>query len=542
MKKTTKILLVLAAVVAMTIGAVSTVMAADEFPTIATWGGDATKGYTAVDTNGEQIARGWAVEEGRWYFFDSGKMLANTFITYNQEIYYLDGNGCMVSESWIGFDKDANDATHETKIHTVDKYVKKSYDMITDVTGFNGAFSIVKDADNKDIFVNPLEDGKDKVLWCYFDVHGVMAQNEWVNTPDGLWYYIAGAYCVLGDYSVAINGNTWEGDTDYKDSVDGVYGFDENGAMLVGWASYDVKTGNATNDNTTDTDTPYENTTAGTAATYGKIWTYYDEHGIQVNRVKDDNYVLEGWEKIGDKWCYFIKDDIVGMKLLQNTLLEDTSAFTEGLLKDEFETTAYFYLDAEGYMWTGSKTFVKDEKVATWDESASLLGERTFSEDATFLFDTTVGKMLDGIQGNYYYKYATSKLVKDDAVIIVLDSDITTQGAITINSNVNADARVVAKYPGQRVTAKNFFLVTKDVNDLDGDTDKTENIVMYYEYGRLQKNQAITFGEVTIGINANGAVIQALGTDNKVNVAGYTYVASGKNLTIDGNVLIGLKK
>ena len=75
MKKTTKILLVLAAVVAMTIGAVSTVMAADDdYAKITAWGGDASKGYIAFDENGEQIARGWAMaDSGRWYFFDSGK-------------------------------------------------------------------------------------------------------------------------------------------------------------------------------------------------------------------------------------------------------------------------------------------------------------------------------------------------------------------------------------------------------------------------------------------------------------------------------------
>ena len=82
MKKTTKILLVLAAVVAMTIGAVSTVMAADEtYPTIGEWIEVKDKGWQANDTEGEPIVRGWATKDGFWYFFDSSYMLVNTFVT-----------------------------------------------------------------------------------------------------------------------------------------------------------------------------------------------------------------------------------------------------------------------------------------------------------------------------------------------------------------------------------------------------------------------------------------------------------------------------
>ncbi|MBE5947868.1 MAG: hypothetical protein E7261_02445 [Lachnospiraceae bacterium] len=547
MKKTTKILLVLAAVVAMTIGAVSTVMAADDV-VISEWVTiDAAKNlYGAKDQNGETIARGWAVSEaGRWYFFDSGKMLFNTFITYNQEIYYLDGTGCMASDAWVGFDKDANNATFDTKVNTVDKYIKNSYDKITDIDGFNGAFEIVNDTKGDVIFVNPLEDGKDKVLWCYFLEDGTMAQNEWVQAFDGLWYYIAGAYCVLGDYSVSINGNTWEGDTDFKDSVDGVYGFGPDGAQLYGWNYYDKPLTAAGNGSETDKDTPYYGSTAGTAATSIRIWTYYDmQTGMQVNRVKDDDIVLEGWEKIDGNWCYFIADADLGMKLLQNTMLKDTNAAADGLLKDEVvdntQTTkqGYFYLDENGYMVTGVRSFAKDFIVNMWDEGATLGGTHKFTEAATFTFDTTLGKMLDGIQGRYYYNHATSQLVEADVVSIVLDGDITTSGSITINST----GRVPATYEGQRVAAKNFFLVTKDVNDLDGDNDKTDTVVLYFEHGVWQKNQAISFGEVTIGINANGAVIEAVGTDGKVKVAGYTYVASGLTLTVDGRAIIGLKK
>jgi glucan-binding YG repeat protein len=44
-------------------------------------------------------------------------MLVNTFITWNEEIYYLDGNGHMAI-GWIGFDADAKDTKYDTEINS----------------------------------------------------------------------------------------------------------------------------------------------------------------------------------------------------------------------------------------------------------------------------------------------------------------------------------------------------------------------------------------------------------------------------------------
>ena len=51
-----------------------------------------------------------------------------------------------------------------------------------------------------------------------------------------------------------------------------------------------------------------------------------------------------------------------------------------------------------------------------------------------------------------------------------------------------------------------------------------------------------SFGEVTIGISANGAVVEAVGGDGKVKVAGYTYKESGLTFNLGGTAIIGLKK
>ena len=549
MKKTTKILLVLAAVVAMTIGAVSTVMAADDHAVISSWGGDAKNGYTAFDANGEQIARGWAIspESGRWYFFDSGKMLVNTFITYNQEIYYLDGTGCMASGCWVGFDAKADDTTYDTQVNTVDKYIKDSYDKISDIDGFNDVFEFKTDAAGATIFdeagFNTTNNkSKDKVVWCYFYPNGTMAQNEWVNSAD-IYYYVAGAYCVVGDYSVVIKTNT---DSDLKDTDEGIFGFGFDGALLRGWQPW--VNGRLVNNASAgyDPDTPYNSGVASKVE--ADYWTYYAPNGMQVNTNKDACEVQEGWEKIDGQWCYFINDPYLGQLLLQDTILTDTDANIEGLLKND-EETGVFYLDDNGYMYTGVKTFAKKEKVflATEGDSRQTVNAnvREFSEDTIYLFDTTIGKELDGVQGNYYYRYITSKTALDDQIFVVKKEDITTSGVIYVDVTTGQS---IATWNGQRVEAKNFFVVLSEdkVNDFNGDGDKNDPVILYFEHGRLQKNQAVTFGEVTIGISENGAVITEL-PDTVVKVAGYKYQASGDDLILvdeGGNetVIPGLKK
>ena len=53
---------------------------------------------------------------------------------YKEEIYFLDGTGCM-AKGWVGFTKD-------TKVKTVDKYVKNTYANITLIEGFGNAFEV----------------------------------------------------------------------------------------------------------------------------------------------------------------------------------------------------------------------------------------------------------------------------------------------------------------------------------------------------------------------------------------------------------------
>jgi hypothetical protein len=574
MKKATKILLVLAAVVAMTIGAVSTVMAADDYATITEWVEVKNVGWQAKDAEGETIVRGWAQKDGFWYFFDSSYMLVNTFITWNEEIYYLDGNGHMAI-GWIGFDADAKDTKYDTEINTVDKYEKKKYANIGEIDSydFNGAFEIADyDAVGNDLFVDALvAKTPNAVLWCYFNADGTMAQHEWYNAW-GLWYFSYGAYAVLGDYQVAIELNNSD-QTDNKkflvEDGEGFYGFAADGHMLVGWEKYVVTEGTLTNGTLTDDDTPYEDKGAdkdGRKST--DFWTYYHTNGRQVNTTAADpknpnsakynDDIYEGWELIDNNWTYFIEDkDVLGMVLLQNDFIYDDFTDNGGKL-DPNGNKGTFYVDANGYLVRGLKTFAKDATIGTWDEANTSASAIKFAAaNATFLFGQESGNMLYGIQDRFYFltregeaDYVYEVIQKGD------NGNVAKEGASTFDmvaftkvKEGNTDATTYIE--GQRLDGKNFFVVVDEVAlDIDWNADKKKESVFiyYFESGKMQKNQAIKFGSVTIAIDANGCVVTAA-KDNKVTVAGHTFELAGAadNQIILNNagaevVIPGLKK
>lgn len=525
MKKTTKILLVLAAVVAMAIGAVSTVMAAD-YPEIAEWNyNSSTKKYSAKDTNGDTIVRGFATDEGRWYFFDSSVMVVNTFITYKEDIYYFDNNGCM-AVGWIEFKKDQ-------KVNVVDKYDDAyQYANVTEIDGFGNVFEI----DTVDAADGVLFDGLwannsvNKTVWCYFDEHGVMQYDNWVKAWD-IWYYMYGPYCVMGDFHVAIDVDK---DNKFDEGNDGIFGFGNDGAMLVGWNCFDR---GAASGSTTDSDTPYENLTGVRGAT--TFWTYYLKDGRQVNTngiaVITDTTSFEGWEKIGGKWYYFIDDADLGVRCLQNSLLYDVDTDTSGLL-DPDGRKGTFYFDASGAMVTGAQSFKAKKVFDAWSEDDTDFEDFKVvtDNDGVFFFNETIGKMEDGVIGRYYYKDFTA--ATPDKIYLVEKTDITTTGFITIDDSTST----LKELDGQRLEGKNFFVEMVDVDDIDGDGDKTDIVLLYFESGRWQKNQGITFGETTIAINAKGVVC----TDDagkEITVDGFKYkFTNAKTFTIGSTVINGV--
>ena len=79
------------------------------------------------------------------------------------------------------------------------------------------------------------------------------------------------------------------------------------------------------------------------------------------------------------------------------------------------------------------------------------------------------------------------------------------------------------------------------------DNDKVDTLIYYFESGKMQKNQAITFGETTIGIDKDGLVIGLNKTegDDNVKVAGveYKFLDNTENyLALDTYTICGITK
>lgn len=515
MKKTTKILLVLAAVVAMTIGAVSTVMAAEisDWITI----DESKKVYQAKDENGELIVRGWAEDEGRWYFFDESYMLFNAFVTWKDDVYYLDGTGCM-AVGWQKFGK-------------TDKVI---YDKATEVCdNIVEGFPIAdEDAAGEDIFVDVwgTDDTKAEtydVLWCYFDEHGVMANHEWVQAPDGLWYFMYGAYCIMDDYHVAIDLNQ---DGDMADATDGFYGFGKNGNMLVDWVPYDVTEGGV-NDSAVDGGKPYEGTIAGTAAKTTTYWTYYHANGKHVDK---------GWEPIDNKWCFFVEDETLEYVAVTNVFLDDTTPEVDN------DYVYRFYIDEKGYMVEGEKTFnggsanagttwdlIEDTATSDADFVVTTSGAITVAKNGkkTFCFSTDNGVMLTGIIGKYYY-YDNEDTDADeyiDKIYTVVKTNLPTGQAVTVTETS------MTALKGEKLT-NSFFLQTEKA-------DGTE-VFYYFEAGKMIKDDTVAFGDAIIAINADGILVtDAVGKEVKIDGVTYKYnTEKAFSLTLDGNTFNGVVK
>jgi len=364
MKKTTKILLVLAAVVAMTIGAVSTVMAADTYPVIdsATW--ECTDGWYAKDTDGKQIETGWAVDAaGRYYYFSGKKALENAFIIWRGEVYYF-GKDCIMCEGWVSFKPD-----NATPVLSID----------LDGTVNN---EVILDGDKE----NPYG----KVVWCFFEKGGAAARNKWVDV-DGLWYYFEDIVMISDTYAY------------YVAEDDTTYGFSGDGNMHVGWikatGSYSVAR-------------PYESS--------ANCWLYYDANGAIADlgwkKIEGKWYYFIANEA-GSKYDSAEFEVAAGTPILLTNMFGTFDA----------EKNATFYVDGNGVMQTGVVTVAKNAYVrkTVADCLAGNNGSRDTSTAWTFEFKAD-GTMRTGAVGNCYYMTANNSVVYVTNRFALTDKDITT--------------------------------------------------------------------------------------------------------------------
>lgn len=320
MKKTTKMAAVLAAMSVMVIGAVSTTMAANEG-----WNGNDDDGWTYVQ-DGVKV-KGWQQINGVWYYFDkSGNMAQDELVTISGQTYYLSQSGAMAT-GWQRFESD-----HDIYNELEDDFPNNHDDNTTVIDDFY------------------LYDDE---IWLYFDQHGVAAEDKWVKSDAGLWYYFENLVMARSDYSYKIG-------QDY-------YGLDENGAMMVGWVRDNV---DSSNDRPTGGDST-------------KAWYYYQSNGKQV--VVDEG---EGkWKKIDGTWYYFVAENSNKKK---NAILTSTYANIDD---------NYFYLNGDGKMATGVTKVAKDTVIT----GASEVTDKTKVSDAIDVYFASNGKVESGIKGDSYY-------------------------------------------------------------------------------------------------------------------------------------------
>jgi len=390
MKKTTKILLVLAAVVAMTIGAVSTVMAA-EYPTVATWGSD----KTAKDADGNAITNGWAVSEaGLWYFFDNGAYLTNSFVTYGGDVYFLGGEGAMCT-NWVEFD-----------IDTEVKYNNVTYSHVAeafDVTTLGSSNSVPFSSDNDKAY---------ETLWCYFNADGTMVTDKWVEDC-GLWYYMDDAFCLINEWAVELP-------KDNSTTKTALYGFGGNGNMHVGWIKVKVK-------NATTGVRPWESDKNA-----GYAYLYYDNAGV----------IAQGWKKIDNVWYYFAADDTYASLMVTDKLVLDgtNAVYFDG---NGAMLTGIQTLSAGSSSDRTINAFsITDGYVLEANAAENIVIEK--KKSATFNFKGD-GRRQTGIQGDYYYAQA-----KEDANVCIIDDStvnpVTTKEFGFAKSEKNVGAKLSGNF------------------------------------------------------------------------------------------------
>ena len=340
MRKMTKTAVTLAAMSAMTVACASLAFAAEkQEPNISSiareeeavntsavgeWSGDDVKGWKFTKEDGTKLKDQWAQIDGVWYYFKGETIAQDRFLTLDGKGYFFDETGRL--------------ATGWQKINSsMDAY---SDIEISENLNYNSA---------SNYYVHPndnYEYNYHDFVYCYFDENGVAKHNEWFQSPEsGLWYYFDGDVMVKNVYNYAVRPDNNDAANSYATRY---YGFDEEGAMLVGWNYKELK--GTWNDPTTDEK--------------GRIWYYY---------ASDGRMQQAGWKQIDGKW-YLFANNGADFRSYPNNETEGVgsreddywikggfplivNSYVASYNKTKYE---YFYVDKDGKMVTGVQKVPKE--------------------------------------------------------------------------------------------------------------------------------------------------------------------------------------
>ena len=242
--------------------------------------------YHAYLQEQENRKNGFWIQSGNrwWYSHQDGSYTINDFEVINDQTYYFDGNGCMVT-GW-------------QKINDKDYY-------------FNESGAMVKDAWVGNYYLQ--EDGSMAInTWIgnyYVDSNGLWTPDQWIISNGKYWYRHQDGSYTKSDFEV-INGQT--------------YYFDANGYMVTGWQKINDKDYYFNESGAMVTDAWIGNyyvdsnglwTPDQWIVSNGKYWYRHQDGSYTINDFEvingqtyyfDGNgYMVTGWQKINDKDYYF---------------------------------------------------------------------------------------------------------------------------------------------------------------------------------------------------------------------------------------------
>lgn len=487
MRKMTKTAAILAAMSAMTVASASMAFAAttSERANLSATGKEASvdaeavgewketkTGWTFTPAGESKLEKTWAQIDGVWYYFDTdGIMLQNELVYLDGETYYLNPDGSMMAGGWVKFsensdvlwDYDIDPA--EYKLDTINNVVSNPYSNV----------------------------------WMYFDENGIAKDDEWYQAESGLWYYFDDIVMVAGDFDHIIGSDR--------------YGFDKNGAMLVGWAE---------NYNDLNKTAPNKDE---------RTWYWYDTNGkkFKADKGYKGSY---GWKKIDDEWYCFTaanNDTSCGTLIVKAFFTNDAAA--DG-------NSDYYYVDKNGVMRTGVVTVDKDAAFVGATSTLASSNQYTWTDGKKIKDVSEGGKSIevyingDGkVQADtwnndkYYAKQWATNLVEFD------DDNLTS--AANVSSSGYVDAKKNAAIKGALVKSA-FVLSDKKWYYVDEDGDLLKNTAIEvgsldngtYKQGVADKGDKGVYRAYVLS-NKSGIIYTDIAAGREVKLGSKTYVATG---------------
>lgn len=374
------------------------------------WQGNDTDGWYFYEEG--KKATGWKFINDVWYYFDKSGLMAQDELVYiSGETYYLNPTGAMAT-GWYSFDNDSD--------------ILYDYDIDVNKAAADIQNPVFKSA----------EESYEKV-WLYFHSNGTAADDEWFQSDSGLWYYFDDILMVAGDFDHIIDNAR--------------YGFDENGAMLVGWAHN------------------YNNQSILAPNKDSRTWYFYETSGKKFNVDSEANRF--GWKQIGDEWYCFKSELNLSSGTSVGTLIVDT-LFNNGVAADT--TSNFFYVDKNGVMATGVTSVSKDSALVESRDDWGLATPNKVS------------------------------LYTDSNVDVLFDDDGKAKAKTFVNGRYYADVADA----GVHYFDTNNFAVTgytsKDISNLKGAlvkgafVEKSDNTYYVDKYGDSVTSHALQIGYVTV--------------------------------------------